>query len=81
MAGVVMLSVSRTESIQTLRLHAWGTDPQLSMPMAQRYFFFIQNIGAYHLVGAPLVSFVRVRLVAHANLVRLTAHTHTTCEV
>jgi hypothetical protein len=55
-----MLSVSRTESIQILRLHAWGTDPQLSMPMAQRYFFFIQNIGAYHLVRAPLVSFVRL---------------------
>ena len=69
MAGVVMLSVSRTESIQILRLHVWGTDPQLSMPMAQRYFFFIQNIGAYHLVRAPLVSFVRLRFVAHATIV------------
>ena len=50
MAAVVIASVSRIESIGILRLHIFGEVPQLSMPMHPRFFFFISNFGAYHLV-------------------------------
>jgi hypothetical protein len=49
-SGIVVLSVSRIEGLGVLRLHAWGTNPQVSMPMDPKYFFFVQNVGAYHLV-------------------------------
>ena len=49
-SAIVMLSISRIEGLGILRLHAWGTHPQLSMPMDPKYFYFIQNIGAYHLI-------------------------------
>jgi len=51
-AIVVWLSVSRIEGLGILRLHAFGSTPQLSMPMNSKYFFFLQNMGAYHLVSS-----------------------------
>jgi hypothetical protein len=48
---VVFASISRIESIAILRLRPCGRHfSVLSLPMQPKYFFFIQNLGAYHLL-------------------------------
>jgi hypothetical protein len=47
---VVLLSTSRIESLSVLRLRLCTCAPVWSFPMKPKHFYFIQSIGAYHLL-------------------------------
>jgi hypothetical protein len=61
---IVLLSTSRIESLSVLRLRLCTCAPVWSFPMKPKHFYFIQSIGAYHLlvkdIPHALVSLVEI---------------------
>jgi hypothetical protein len=67
-SAVVFASISRIESISVLRLRPCGRDVSLlSLPMEPKYFFFIQHLGAYHLLVED-IPHILVAVAKHQEL-------------